>query len=718
MKEIINEIMFPNSIAVIGASARVGSIGYDLMYKIKEFGYKGKIFPINPKTPEILGYKAYKSVLEVPEKVDLGLIAVPRDGVFAVIDQCAEKGIKGVVVISAGFKEAGNSELEKKLQEQLKKYDMKAVGPNCMGVINGHPDVMMNATFSPQAPIPGKAAFLSQSGALGIAIFYAAKDINLGMSQFVSIGNKASLTEYDFIEYWEDDESTELILLYLESIDDPERFRDACSRITKKKPVIVLKAGTSSAGAAAASSHTGSLAGADKAAGALFKQSGAIREPELEKMFHVAQAFGSCPLPKGKRVAILTNGGGAGIMATDATIANGLEVADLTEKTKETLKSFLPDAASVRNPVDTIASVDLEGYERSLNTMLEDPNVDAVIGILIPLYLPSIDAARAMMRAQAKYKKPVLGVLMATNDDYNDVFEVKDLKQIPFYKLPEQAAYALSKMYEHALWREKPLEKPKSFSDVNKTAVEKIINSVLEDKRDMLTTSESMDVLKHYGIDTCKYAEAKNADEAVKMADKMGYPVVMKILSKTVSHKSDVGGVVVNIQNAEQLREEYNSLMQRAKEHNIAQHIHAVMLQEMIKGQREIVIGSATDPQYGQLLMFGLGGIFIEAMEDVVFKVHPITESDAEEMLKATKSYKLIKGYRGLKGVDMDHMKDQLLRMSQLLSDFNFIDELDINPYIITDKTGQTMAVDGRIKLKVKTREELESLMKTCAVCK
>ncbi|MEW5822188.1 MAG: acetate--CoA ligase family protein [Cyanobacteriota bacterium] len=720
MKEIINEIMFPKSIAVIGASARVGSIGYDLMYKIKEFGYKGKIYPINPKTPEILGYKAYKSVMEVPDKVDLGLIAVPRDGVFSVVDQCAEKGIKGVVVISAGFKETGNegAELEKKLKAQLEKYGMKAVGPNCMGVINGHPEVMMNATFSPQAPIPGKAAFLSQSGALGIAIFYAAKDINLGMSQFVSIGNKASLTEYDFIEYWETDENTDLILLYLESIDDPVRFREACSRISKKKPVIVLKAGTSAAGAAAASSHTGSLAGADKAANALLAQSGAIREPELEKMFHVAQAFGNCPLPKGKKIAILTNGGGAGIMATDATIADGLEIAKLTDETKNRLREFLPEAASVRNPVDTIASVDLEGYERSLNILLEDPNVDAVIGILIPLYLPSLDAAKAMMRAQKKYNKPVLGVLMATNEDYEKVFAVKDLDAIPFYKLPEQAAYALSKMYNYTLWQQKPLNQPKHFSDVNKNAAEKIINQVLDEKRDMLTTLESMDVLKSYGIDTCKYAEAINPDDAVKKADEIGYPVVMKILSKTVSHKSDVGGVIVNIQNSDQLRQEYNNLLARARENNVEQFIDAVMIQEMIKGQREIVIGSATDPQYGSLMMFGLGGIFIEAMEDVVFKVHPITSQDAEDMLKATKSYKLIKGYRGLKGVDMEHLKDQLMRMSQLIADFNYIDELDINPYIITDKTGETMAVDGRIKLKVKSRDELTSLQKECTACK
>lgn len=717
MKEIMKQLMFPKTIAVIGASAKEGSIGYDLMNKINDFGYKGTLYPINPKTPEILGHKAYTSVLEVPEDVDLALIAVPQRFVMDVIDQCAEKGIKSCVIISAGFKEVGEEgkKLEQQLVEKLEGYGIKAVGPNCMGIINCAPDVMMNATFSPQAPIPGNAAFLSQSGALGIAIFYAAKDINLGMSQFVSIGNKASLTEYDFLEFWKDDKHTDLILLYLESIDDPVKFREACTRITKEKPVVVLKAGRSSAGAAAASSHTGSLAGADKAADAILKQSGAIREPELEKMFQTAQAFGNAPLPNGNKVAILTNGGGAGIMATDATIEYGLKIAHLSDATKSELKSFLADQASVKNPVDTIASVDLEGFERSLEVLMKDPNVDAIISIMIPLYLPTLDAAKAMMRAQAKYNKPVLGVLMATNEDYKEVYEVQDLKMIPFYKLPEHAAYALSKMHQYKQWKDKAIQEPKVFSDVKKAKVEEIVNSVVSENRSLLTTLESMEVLKAYGINTCKYAEAKDADDAVKKADEMGYPVVMKILSKTVSHKSDVGGVVVNIQNGDQLKKEYENMMAKARANNVEQYIDAVMIQEMIKGKREIVLGSATDPQYGSLMMFGLGGIFIEAMEDVVFRVNPLTEHDVEEMLSATKSSKLLEDYRGLKGVDMQKMKEQVMRLSQLLADYPYIDELDINPYIITDDTGETMAVDGRVTLKAKTREELDKLVKECA---
>lgn len=718
MKSQLDKMMKPKSIAVVGASAKLGSIGYDLMSKMKAFGYTGKLYPINPKTPEIMGYKAYPSVKDVPGDIDLAIIAVPGQFVSAVVDECHEKGIVDAVVISAGFKEASKAgeELEKQLKEKCKNYGMRVVGPNCMGIINTHSDIKMNATFSPQEPLVGNAAFLSQSGALGIAIFYAAKDLNLGMSQFVSIGNKMDLEDTDFIEYWQKDESTDLILLYLESVADPQEFRNVCEKVTKEKPIVVLKSGRSAAGAAAAASHTGSLAGSDKSASALFSQCGILREDTMDQMFSVSQALANCPLPKGKKVGVLTNGGGAGIMCTDAICDYGLEIAKLSDKTKEELKSFLPAAASVKNPVDTIASVNAEDYERSLEVMIQDPNVDAVIAIMIPLYLPSIEAAKAMVKMQAKYKKPVLGVIMDTNEEYE---KINALEGAPtaYYKLPEPAAYALSRMVEYAEWKQKPVEEIKTFSDVNKEAVKEIIKNVLSENRDMLTTLESMDVLKHYGVHTCKYAAAKDVDDAVAQAEKVGYPVAMKILSKTVSHKSDVGGVVVGIQNAEGLRKAYNSMMAKAEENNVAHLIDAVMIQEMIKGKREIVLGSAKDPHYGPLVMFGLGGIFIEALKDVAFKVHPLKLSDADELLKSTKTYKLLQDYRGLKGVDMDNLKEQMLRLSQLLSDFSFIDELDINPYIVTDDTGATMAVDGRIKLGVKSLAELESKCCCCSAC-
>lgn len=720
MKNQLDCIMRPKTIAVIGASTKPTAVGHDIVKKLLDFKFQGKIYPINPKADEMLGLKCYKTISDVPGQVDLAVIVVPRDNVFEVVDQCGQKDIKGLVVISAGFKEIGGEgvELEEKLLKQCEKYGMRVVGPNCMGIINTEPNVSMNATFAPQQPLPGHAAFVSQSGALGIAVLNVALDMNIGVSQFVSMGNKMNISGNDLLEYWENDDNTNLILLYLESFRNPKRFQELCTRISKKKPIILVKSGTSSAGAAAASSHTGALAGADKAAAAMFSQCGVIRESTMLDMFEVSQVFANCPLPKGNRIGILTNAGGPGIMCTDAAISYGLEIAKLDPSTTQKLKDFLPAQASVRNPVDTIAAVTTESYAKSLHLLLEDPNVDSVISILVPLvHISGYDVARIMMEAQAKYKKPVLGVIMATDEVYKEIYKIKDLSPIPYYKFPEAAAYALSKMYDYTKWRNKPQGVKKTFSDVNKSATEKIIHKVLDEKRDMLTTLESMDILRNYGINTCRYAEALDVNDAVAKAEQIGYPVVMKILSKTVSHKSDVGGVIVNIQNSDQLRKEYTNLMAKARENNVEQYIDAIMIQEMLKGQREIVLGCSTDPQFGPLLMFGLGGIFIEAMKDVNFKVHPITDLDAKDMIESIKSYKLLKGYRGLTGVDMNYLQDQLLRLSQLISDFSYIDELDINPYIITDKTGDPMAVDGRIKLKIKTREELESL-KSCVACK
>lgn len=720
MSNIMDKIMKPRTVAIIGASSKPSAVGHEIVKKALDFKYTGKIYPVNPKADEILGLKCYKSVLDIPDEVDMAVIVVPRDFVFETVDQCAQKNIKGIVVISAGFKEIGGEgiDLEKKLKDQCAKYGMKVVGPNCMGIFNTEPGISLNATFAPIQPIPGKAGFVSQSGALGIAVLNVARDMNIGMSQFVSMGNKMNTSGNDLLEYWENDENTNLILLYLESFGNPRKFQNLCSRISKHKPIIVVKSGTSAAGAAAASSHTGALAGADVAVSAMFSQCGVIREKTMLDMFEVSQAFANCPLPKSNKIAILTNAGGPGIMGTDAAIAHGLEIVKLADNTTKQLRELLPSQASVRNPVDTIAAVTPEMYEKSLDLLLQDPNVDSVISILVPLvHIDGYDVARMMMKAQQKYNKPVLGVIMATDETYKRIYTINDLPFIPFYKFPEPAAYALSRMCQHVQWRQKPSGEAKKFSDVNKSAVEKIMSCALDENRDMLTTLESMDILKAYGVRTCKYAEAKDAEDAVAKANEIGYPVAMKILSKSVSHKSDVGGVIVNIQSGDQLRQEYNNMMNKAKEHNVAQHIHAVMIQEMIKGKREIVLGSSKDPQFGSMLMFGLGGIFIEAMKDVIFKIHPITDVDAEDMITSIKTYKLLKGFRGLKGVDLEYMKDQLLRLSQLLTDFGCIDELDINPYIITDDTGEPMAVDGRIKLGVKTVDEMKSSL-SCAACK
>lgn len=720
MNNKLDCVMKPTSVALIGASTKSSSVGHEILKKMLELKYTGSIYPVNPKAEEILGLKCYKNVNDIPGEVDLAVISVPRDGVFTVIDDCAKKNIKGVVVISAGFKEIGGEglELELKLKEQCEKYGMLVVGPNCMGIINTEPNTSLNATFAPQQPLPGKAAFVSQSGALGIAVLNVAKDMNIGLSQFVSMGNKMIITGNDLLEYWEEDPNINIILMYLESIENPKDFQQLCERISKKKPIIIVKSGTSAAGAAAASSHTGALAGADKAVSAMLGQCGVIRENTMLDMFEVAQAFANCPLPKSNKMAILTNAGGPGIMGTDAAISYGLEIAKLDPQTVSNLKQLLPPQASTRNPVDTIAAVSTQMYCDAMDILIQDPNVDSLIALLVPLvHIDAVEVARTMMKAQKKYNKPVLGVMMSSDEVYKQIYNIKDEAMIPFYKFPESAAYALSKMHQYSQWKNTPVGSLKTFNDVNKSSVAKIISAALSENRNMLTTLESMDILKAYGIKTCKYAEALNPDDAVEKANEIGFPVVMKILSKTVSHKSDVGGVVVNIQNPEQLKSEYNRMMNKAKELKVEQYIHAVMIQEMIKGKREIVLGNSKDAQFGNMMMFGLGGIFIEAMKDVNFKIHPITDKDAEDMINSIKASKLIKGFRGLKAVDMNDLKDQLMRLSQLLSDFSFIDELDINPYILTDDTGDSMAVDGRIKLGITTIEEMNKLL-SLSVCK
>ncbi len=712
MSKELDSIMRPEAIAVIGASARPGTIGNEIMSKLVEYGFAGKLYPINPKAEEILGVKVYKNVIDIPEKVDLAVIAVGRDLVFPVIDQCAEKDIKGIVVISAGFKETGHegAEIEKELLKKIKQYGMRMVGPNCLGVINTADGIKMDASFADALPLAGKTAFTSQSGALGAAILNISKDLNLGVSQFVSIGNAADISAEALIDYWKDDPNTKQMLLYLESIAEPEVFSRLAKEITKEKPIIAIKAGKSAAGASAASSHTGSLAGADLAADALLKQSGVIRVHSVPEMFEVAQAFANCPVPKGKRVAIMTNAGGPGIMATDAICENGLEISQLADSTRDYMRSYLAAAASVKNPVDMIASAPLDHYEKTLKALINDENVDAVMVIYLPLMnLDPMDVSNVVMKIKEENpEKPIIAVMMAKNDFFSEINKKKT--NIPFYQYPETAAHSMAKLYAQREWIDKPAGKEPSYN-VDKQKVQEIIVNALRENRNQLTTLESIDVLEAYGVRTCKYAFAANVDEAAAEANKIGYPVVMKITSTKISHKTEIGGVIVGINSEEQLRQEYAGLLERLKEKGMQEALDGVIIQEMVKGAREMVCGVATDPQYGHLMMFGLGGIFVETLKDVAFRVNPVTDVDVKEMVRSIKSYKLLEGARGEIPARVEQVEETMLRLSQLVKDFSFIKELDINPLKISDKTGEGIAVDGRIEVDYdKAKQALEGL--------
>lgn len=702
LKEQLDKIMRPKAIAVIGASTKDHTIGSDIMKRLQEYKFTGKIYPINPKGGVIEGIQAYTSVLDVPGEVDLAIIIIPQKFVNAALDECNKKGIKGICVISAGFKEAGaeGAQAEKDLVAKLEEYGMRCVGPNCLGVVNTHPDIKMDGCFAESLPERGHIGFVSQSGALGGGILNILKDLNLGFAQFISIGNQADVNAETALEYWENDEDVEQMLLYMESIQNPANFRKLATRISKKKPILALKAGRSAAGASAASSHTGSLAGADKAANALLRQSGVIREYSLKNLFSTAKVFANCPIPKGDRVAIITNSGGPGIMATDAVCEYGMQIAQISDATKDKLRSFLPAAASVKNPIDMIASAPIEHYKQTLETVIAEDNVDMIMVIYLPfLGLKDIDVAKALIEIKAKHpEKPVIGVFMTTSDFFLKISEID--ANMPFFMYAEEAADGFNRLNQQRLWMERPEGKTPRF-EVDKEKATKIIKQSLAEDRAQLTTLESIDVLDAYGIRACKYGLATNEEEVAKLGNEIGYPVVMKMTSKTTSHKTDVGGVRVNIQSEEQLRAEYQDLIAKLTEKGLIEGLEGVIIQEMVKGSREMVCGIATDPQYGPMMMFGLGGVFIEVLKDVTFRIAPLTDVDAKEMIKSVKSYKLLEGARGTKPAQMDQIEETLLRLSQLVSDFSFIDELDINPLLISEKTGEGIAVDGRIKVRL-----------------
>ncbi|OGI20036.1 MAG: GNAT family acetyltransferase [Candidatus Melainabacteria bacterium RIFOXYA12_FULL_32_12] len=718
MSKELDAIMRPKAIAVIGATERQGSLGRELVNNIIRYEFSGEIYLINPKSDTLFGKKTYKSVLDVPGQVDLAVIVIPNTLVSEAIDQCHEKGIKGVVIITAGYKETGaeGAKLEQDLVEKLHKYGMRAVGPNCMGVLNTDPSVRMNAQFAEDLPNPGKTAFVSQSGALGAAIITISKDFNIGLSQFVSVGNKADVNDATMLEYWEDDSNVDQILLYVESIENPVNFRQLASRISKKKPIVAVKSGRSAAGAKAASSHTGALAGADLAADALLKQSGVIRVTSILELFEVAQIFTTSPIPKGNRVAIITNTGGPGIMATDALSEYGLQIAELKEETQNKMKEFLPAAASVRNPVDMIASAPIEHYTKCLDIILKDENVDMVMIIALPFMGQNpMEIANGIMDMKKQHPdKPIVNVFITSREFFGKIS--KEKVNTPFYAYPESAAKAMARLDYYRRWLERPVgNEPKFEVDCNKA--KEIIKNALEEGRDQLTTLESIDVLDAYGIRTCKYAFAKGEDEAAKVANEIEYPVVMKITSTKISHKTEIGGVMVDIKSEEELRKAYKGLLERLKERNLEDALDGVIIQEMVKGSREMVCGVATDPQYGHLMMFGLGGIFVESIKDVAFRINPLTDIDAKEMIESVKAYKILKGSRGEIPANIDQIQETLLRLSQLIKDFSFIEELDINPLKISDKTGLGIAVDGRIKVKVEAAKKALSNCCSSGAC-
>ncbi len=695
-KDGLARTLSPSSVAVIGATVNKQKLGYSLFSNIITGGYKGRLFAVNPGYNNILGINCYPSILDVPDTVDLAVIIVPSSAVLKVVEECAEKRVAGAVIVSAGFKEIGDkgAALEKKVAQAAK--NMRIIGPNCLGIIDTNTEVSLNATFARAMPHRGNIGFISQSGALGGAILDYAQGRRVGFSKFVSMGNKADVTENDLLEVLADDPRTDVILLYLEDLVDGSKFMEISSNIAERKPVLVIKSGRTSAGARAAQSHTGALAGSEEAYDAIFAQSGALRVESMEELFRLAAAFATQPPPKSNRVVVVTNAGGPGVLAADACERYGLVLPSLEEKTLKELRSKLPPNASLNNPVDLVGDAQEDRYEITLKAVMQDSNVDAMICLLTPQVQTDVEkVARTITRVTAGWQKPVLACFIG----YFDVTSgrrILDENGIPNYEFPEDAARTLATIYEYDRSREKLRKQVRRF-DVDVKKARRIIEKARREGRRYVPEIEALQLLKLYGFPVPKYGLARSQEEAERIANSIGYPTALKIASPDIIHKFDAGGVELSLEDASDVKRAYSRIMERVKTSNPNAEIWGVNVEEMVPKGKETIIGMKRDPKFGPLIMFGLGGIYVEVMKDVTFRIAPITEDAAEKMIKSIKAYKLLEGVRGEKPSDTASLAECLERLSQMVIELQEIQEIDINPLVVFGKGCR--ALDARILL-------------------
>lgn len=696
----------PRSVAVIGASRTPGSIGYRVLQNLITTGFNGPVYPVNPKAHVVSSIPAYPSVKDIPGPVDLAIIAVPQPLVLSVVDDCAEKGVRGLVVLTAGFAETGpeGKELQDRLLRKVRGAGMRMIGPNCLGILNLDPEVRLNATFGPVAPLPGRVGMSSQSGALGLAIIEYCRGLGLGLSSFVSVGNKADVSGNDLLQFWEDDPQTDVILLYLESFGNPRRFARLARRISKKKPILAVKSGRTSAGKRAAGSHTAALAASDVGSDALFRQAGVIRADTLEEMFDIASLLVHQPLPKGKRVGILTNAGGPGILCADACEAEGLEIPILTEETQAKLREFLVPAASVTNPVDMVASASAEDYERALSLMLEDPNIDAVVVIFIDTGAASMEDVAKAVKAGRKNApggrdKPLLASFMSMRG-ISDLLKDEE-ESIPSYRFPESVARALARAVQYAEWRSAPEGIIPYFPDMNLEEAKAICDEALRTRGDgWLRPDEADRVLRAAGIRTIPTRLCTTEDEAVQAAEELGYPVVVKLASLTLVHKSEWKGVHLNLKDADAVRRAFRQMREALEAAGRADEMLGVTVQPMAGEGTEVMIGMTEDPSFGPLVAFGLGGVTVELLGDVVFRITPLTDRDAWNMVKGIRGFKLLDGYRNMPVRDQKALAEMLLRVSQLVEEVPAISEMDFNPVKVYEEGKGAEVLDVRIMVR------------------
>ena len=701
--ESIRRLLNPASVALIGASRKPNSIGKSLLANIKQHGYTGALYLVNPSAAEIDGMPCYKSVRDIPAKVDLGVIAVPAPLVKAVVEECVEAKVGDLVIISSGFAEVSQDGrvIERQLKEMVRSAGMRMVGPNCMGILNTRPGISLDATFAPPCPTRGNVGMLSQSGALGLAILDYAHELNIGMSSFVSVGNKTDVSGNDLLSFWYTDPETDVIALYLESFGDPRRFARIAPIVAREKPIVAVKSGRSAAGSRAASSHSAALANADVAVDALFKEAGVIRTNTLEELFDVVALLSSQPSPRGPSVGVLTNAGGPGILLADALEGKGLSVPTLREETIRELRSFLPSAAGFANPIDMIASATPDHYRRAIKVIANDSSVDSLIVIYVPPMVSEPEAvatAIAEAAADVPADKPLLTVYLCTTGAPPQLNQGPRGK-IPTFSFPENAAQALASAEWYSRWRQRPVGTETVLDRVVRSAIREVIDSSLarQPEAHWLEPKEVEALLRTLGIQFARSVVAE-PDGAVEAAEALGYPLVAKAVSPDVVHKSDIGAVIMGLESEHDVRLAVDTLRLRLKAVNAT--LGGVMLQEEIRGGIEAIVGVTTDPVFGAIVLAGLGGTQVELLKDVSFGLPPVTDYDATEMLDNLRAKKLLDGFRGSAPGDREALISVITRISALVEIVPEIIELDLNPVKVLLPGKGAVVVDSRIKVK------------------
>jgi acetate---CoA ligase (ADP-forming) len=701
--ENLQRIFYPQSIAIIGANKVKGTVPCDILLNILQAEYKGVVFPVNPREKHLASIKTYKYAIDIEDPVDLAVLVFPSSVMHMALEQCGKKGIKGAIIISAGFKEVGGQgiEREEQIKDIARKYGISFIGPNCLGVINTDPNVMLNASFARKMPEEGKIAFISQSGALCTAVLDYAQAKHIGFSKFVSIGNKADISEIDLLYYLKDDPKTKVILLYLEEITDGIGLMKAAKTVIEEtgKPVLAIKSGRTQAGASAAASHTGSLAGSDEICDAAFKQAGIIRCDDIEEMFNKAIAFTYQPLPKDKRIAIITNAGGPGVLTTDAAIHHGLELAKFSERTTEILKKSLPRTANIKNPVDVIGDARADRYNVAISSILKDENVDGAFIILTPQSMTEIDSiANEISHLASQFDKPIYTSFMGEADVASGI-DILQRNKIPHYILPESMPIAFASIYKFKKMLEDEKLPVKIYNDVDKEKANSILNKAIESGKKYLPEEEAATVLEAYNFPLFKSGLAESVEDALSISEELGYPVVMKIMSDDIVHKFDVGGVILNIRSKQDAEEAYNKIIENVKKYKPEAKVNGVFVRQMIPPGEEVILGMKRDSTFGAVIMFGLGGIFVEIYKDVSFRIAPLDDKSVVKLITETKASAILSGARGRAPRDINSLKECMIRLSQLAVDCPQIKELDINPLIILEDGKGSFVADTKIML-------------------